>query len=490
MLGKVWDRSNRFEPSLHHFPDINIERISTDLKLAKRGTEDGAREVPSSEATSMSGAELDAIDAVRKARTSALNSYETEMQSYASRIANAQSDDDKITLLVAEAEGGLLRLSREWENNLENERLLVSGYEEKLARFKRENDLTGPPRETKNFYTTAAMILAALIFESALNGYFFADKNPMSLFGGMMMAFIISLLNVLVSFFLAILARLKNLRSFGGRIWGYAAIGVFLAFFVTLNLGVAHFRDALATDDWTTATFSAASSLLESPLGLASIESWLVVGLGAFISCISFWKGAVYYDPFPGYRDRWDELEKAVEGYGSEYEDAQEAISKSFQESTKRLNDEATKREIALKSAIDAMFGRTAITRNLESFLKNCNSSAMRLLREYRESNTAARKTPAPAYFDHPYEFDAFAVPEVSDRADAKEEAEAEIDKVKRVSREGIDRLLKAQQAALDALPTIRKIKSAETAGVAAKTASADASGDVLVLAERKQKEA
>jgi len=72
-------------------------------------------------------------------------------------------------------------------------------------------------------------------------------------------------------------------------------------FAVIINLGVAHFRDGLESGTpWRAAAEAAVPSLLENPFHLASIESWLLVGIGLLISTLAFRKGWHTDDPYPG----------------------------------------------------------------------------------------------------------------------------------------------------------------------------------------------
>lgn len=65
-----------------------------------------------------------------------------------------------------------------------------------------------------------------------------------------------------------------------------------MAFAVTGNLGVAHFRDGLeAGTPWRLAAEQAVPALIARPVDLASIESWILALLGVLISTLAFRAG-------------------------------------------------------------------------------------------------------------------------------------------------------------------------------------------------------
>ena len=75
--------------------------------------------------------------------------------------------------------------------------------------------------------------------------------------------------------------RLASMTSAEARHAAAAGPVVLLAAAFTVNLGAAHYRDALAGGAWDGATTQALAHLLASPLGITDLKSWLLFVLAA-----------------------------------------------------------------------------------------------------------------------------------------------------------------------------------------------------------------
>lgn len=452
---------NKFSLSPHRFPDLRVDKIASKLKLEKRGKDDGKSEVPASSSISMTAAELEGIDEVRKLRSSALNNFEMEMESYASRIASVKSQKQQISLMVGKAKHEILTHANDWENQLENERVRVAEHQQKLRKFQNENNIEGPPREQGNGYIAVGMVLLVGLLETGMNAYFFQKANPMGILGGAALAFIISAVNVTGSGIFGIFTRHININRTLAKARGYLLILAFIVFSTTVNLAVAHLRDALETNFWDASLLISISTLLESPLGLRSFESWVVCFFGGLVSFVSFWKGFSFFEPYPGYKKYWDENEEAVKDYADLYKEAQESLNELFEDAAGDLRTEVDKRKSSQMSAEDAVASRETLVRNLSVFLESCNSATNRLLRLYRDANLKIRDTPEPSYFKDNFSFDDYNVPDVSaHNVKDPEKAEKDIEDLEEEVATGVQMLLVERQNAIVALPTIRQIRS------------------------------
>lgn len=454
-------KANRFDPGLHTFPDIMVDKLASDLALDRRGGADGRAGVPPPDAAVLASPELEAVDAVRAMRRQALGRYEMELQAYAARVAEAGAARERVQMMVGEAENAIRNLTRAEENRLENARVHVGGMQRKLEAFRARHGLEGPPRAAGSLVLAAGLILIVGLVETAANGYFFAAQNTLGYLGGVVAAAIISAVNIAFCLLAGLLARYLNRGRVGWKAFGMLALAAFLAFAPTLNLAVAHFRDALATMSWEAALVAAVVDLRAAPLALDNFESWLVVGFGALVSITSFWKGLTLYDPQPGWNRIHADYEAAVDDYADAYGEAQQELDRAFETARDELDDEATRRRIELRAAVDAVAARGTLTRNLHGFLETCDEAAGRLLRVYRDANLKGRSQPAPAYFNAPFAFPAYDAPQVE--PGDRDGAIREVARIDEIVRAGTERLLAAREGALDAYPTVREIKAGDS---------------------------
>ncbi|WP_458527254.1 hypothetical protein [Onishia taeanensis] len=452
--------SNKFDTSVHRFPDIKMEKIANSLQLFERGKEDGELDFPTPDSTSMSASERNAIEEVRKLRSSALNNFESELESYNARIASVKDEGEHISLIVGKSVNEIDSISKVWKNRLENPRNRVHAYQEKLREFQKNNGIEGPPREKGNFILTIALIFMLALIETIMNGYFFAEENPMGYFGGMLLATIISFLNVSSSAIFGHFSRAINKKRRAAKIWGWILVATFIVLALTLNFSIAHLRDALEIERWDIALIEAIVTFKATPFELRSISSWLVFGFGAIVSFTSFWKAFSFSDPYPGYSRLWEETENAIEEYAYEYDEAHDELNAHFEEASKDLRNEVSRRRDNMKSAEDALAARASLLRSFNVFLDNCNEGVNKLLRVYRDANIKSRTKPAPDYFNSTYEFEDYDLPELRS-LDIKlpKSSEEEIERVEKSVKRGVEELLRARKKALSAFPTVSQIK-------------------------------
>ena len=458
-LGNI-SNGNKFSVSSHRFPDLRVDKIASKLKLEKRGKDDGRYETPASSSLSMTAAELEGIDEVRRLRSSALNNFEMEMESYASRIASVKSQKQQISLMVGKAKHEILTHANDWENQLENERVRVSEHQQKLRKFQGLNNIEGPPREHGNGYIAVLIVLLVGFIETGMNAYFFQKANPMGILGGATLAFIISSVNVVSSGIFGFFSRHININRVLAKARGYLLIVAFVVFASAINLAVAHLRDALETNSWDASLLISISTFVGNTFGLKSFESWVVCFFGSLVSFVSFWKAFSFFEPYPGYKKYWDENEEAVNDYADLYKEAQESLNELFDNAAADLRSEVDKRRSSQMSAEDAVASRETLVRNLSVFLESCNSAVNRLLRIYRDANLKTRETTEPTYFKDSFSFDDYVIPDLSiHNVKDSQTKEIDIEALEEEVASGVKVLLDERHNAIVALPTIRQIR-------------------------------
>jgi len=273
------------------------------------------------------------------------------------------------------------------------------------------------------------LAIVLIVIEAGINAYLFSQGNEFGLLGGLLAAVIVSIVNVGCSAMLGYLTRYINKRNWLLKLGGLVFALIWLAFAAVMNLGVAHFRDGLeAGTPWRAAAESAVPSLLEAPLRLASIESWLLVGIGLLISTLAFRKGWHTDDPYPGYGRVERSLEDARNAYANALDSTLENLASQRDEAIAELRDASEQVRQGISEAVDTLFGHSTLGAHLRSFLDQCDVKVAHLLAVYRDANRSARTEAAPKSFDKPFKFPAFKAAPVD--MSRRESAEAEAAKV------------------------------------------------------------
>jgi hypothetical protein len=203
-----------------------------------------------------------------------------------------------------------------------------------------------------------------------------------------------------------------------------------IVFALALNLTVAHFRDLIdAQVEWAEAVQLAVPALRADPIGLTSMDSWFLLAIGSIISVSAFIKGWHTFDQFPGYSRVEKELLIARDKHHGDFEQAIEELTEKREDAIEELRDADQQVRDGISQAIDALYGHSALTAHLQSFLNQCDTKLAHLLAIYRDANISARSEPPPPSFSKQHSFPAFqtAIPVDDTR---RKTAEAEVDKV------------------------------------------------------------
>ena len=464
LLGRTGGRG--FHPGSETFPPLNVDVIGKNLKLERRGTRDAKAGIPKSDAEGLSQAEYEVVERVREIRKMGLENYELQIGAYASRIRGARAERETVEMVAGEFKTEFEVEGRRCVNHLENAMRLVKGSHEKFEAYRVRHGTVGPPDAPKNAVFMFGIILIVFAIEVGLSGTLFAEKNTMGLVGGMGIAFIISIVNVMSCLLCGFGARYVNLRSFGSKVFGSMAILLFLGIFAALNFMVAHFRDALEVYEWDEAAFQAVIGLRENLFGIDSFKSLVVAAFGGIVSVIAFIEGLVWYDRHPGFNRTFAAAESAVSSYAKKYDQAQNQLEERYAMARDELKGHAQRMRGNIQSAVDAVGSQSTLTRRLNTFLETCDGAVNQLLARYREANTKIRSDQRPKYFDRDFRFEKYApAEELSDIN--TEEAKAEIEKVERIVERGVSDILEAQKSAISAFPTVVQLKDQLPGGAA-----------------------
>jgi hypothetical protein len=249
------------------------------------------------------------------------------------------------------------------------------------------------------------------VFEVFLNGFFLAKGSDLGYLGGAVEAFTFALVNVGVSFLIAVMGvRELNHRNLGRKLFGLIALAAYLALTLTLNLALAHYREAagsLASD----AGHEVLVRLMTMPLAIMDVKSWLFFGLGILCSVIAFADAFLIFDPYPGY----GALEKRRnDGHDAYMRRKNDLIAQLLEIRDEAIDvlEEANRDLSVRRSEHDAILeGRVRLVRLFDAHQSHLDRAANVLLTAYREANKRGRRTPAPEHFADPYKPEHLADP-------------------------------------------------------------------------------
>ena len=399
--------AHAYRPVVQTFMDLDVERIAGDLDLETRGQTRGAENQPLSEATTFDAVEAEIVETIGAAQKTAFDELENQLAGFRQRLIDLDFEA-RFAGIKDVAAGGLADLKAELQiglDDLHGVRRDLTEAETYQTEFRKAHRLNRP----SNINTPAGTVLKVMVLlvimvaEFIANGYFLARGNELGLVGGVVQAIVFALLNVGVAVYIALywLPFLTH-RNLFAKLWGLIGLGVFLIWTSALNLSLAHFREVEGQLLGNAGT-EVMTRLAERPFTLDEFQSWVLFGLGVFFSLVALIDGYSLRDSYPRYQKIADGVRQARSRYAdmrrNRIEDLMD-VRNDYQQTITDLRSDLSKR----RTEHEAIVANRA--RQLSQFTEHQNQlekAANVLLSRYRDANSAARSTPAPAHFAQSY---------------------------------------------------------------------------------------
>ena len=451
-------RSVDFQPTTAVFPNIDVDRIAADLRLKKEGVRRGQKNQPRPDEAGFDLIEGKIVERVEELRRKGLEHYEDNMRVYDDRIARASGTPTDIITATGTAETDFRAEINTWNGILANERSDLRLVGEEFEHFRRENGIARTAHEGGGLLQWFGVSLMILIVESVMNGGFFANAHELGLAGGILTAIVISVVNIGVAAIVAWTSRNFNHRKLGRRFIGALASLCGVAFVPLFNLFVAHFRNAAeAGKPWGEAAGYAIQNIHVNPLGLESIDAWILGLIGMLAAALAGWKTYASGDPYPGYGRVWRKMREARDAYAQRNEDAINAVTETRDKAVDDLKLAISNMEAQISEAVSASRGLVSLRGQLGPFLEQCDLKVNLLLTTYRNANQEKRTTRSPEHFSRDFRFNPFEVKQSP--ADQIPPNTKAIEELKEDINQAITRIFNACMEAIESFKSLDNMK-------------------------------
>ena len=412
-------RSDALDPSIDLFPPIDTKSLEIDLSPQKLGRERGTRNQPSCDATDLDSTEREIVHAVDVLRTKGLKLYREHASVYTDRLQCASEASNEIKIVAGTATGNFRSECQVSESAIQEEVTRLHDAAVWRLEFRKRHGLMRPGiRLDSRGVRWLAISGALVVIEAVLNSYLFAQKNELGLLGGISVAILISLANVGVASCCGYYSRYIWHLNFLVKLYGLAIVLAWVAMVAAFNVGVAHFRDILVSQDvidWNIAARGAVDKMIATPLAVESVESWLLILIGALISFGAFLKAFYADDPYPLYGTVERTLRDGRREYMHAHDETRNLLQSNRDEATVLLQEAIDAVETTLSEALDAQEGHSSLDVQLHGFIARCDFAVQSLLQKYREANCEARSEKPPAHFAVTFRFPEFEPTKLSE---------------------------------------------------------------------------
>lgn len=410
-LNNLWERvresNHDFRASTQIFPSLDIDRIARDLELEKQAEERGTADEPPSVATSYDEIELAVIERIEAEKKAAHQVLEDQLQIFGERLTNLDFESQfgmirqaNLTTVTDYEVVGNLGL-----NELYGPRRGLEGAEHEYTKFRCDHGLTRrEPRlqPIRMWWLKILFLVACVIAEMVFNGVFLSVGSEQGLVGGTTLALGFAILNIGVAIIAAHLIKYNRHRSFLGRLAGAGAVLTYPILASGINLAIAHYRETSEVL-FGEAGREVMRRMMEEPLLLADINSWVLFGVGLLFSLVALIDAWFLSDPYPGYGSVAKRLKRCREDYIIAYSNQIESLREIRDDNTSKI-EEIIRDLSARKREYDAIIAhRSRLSQLFEQHQNHLEHAGNALLSVYRTRNRKARATEPPKHFGMGY---------------------------------------------------------------------------------------
>jgi hypothetical protein len=417
-LNRLWQSVNSsshdFRASTEVFPNLDLERVASDLELVRRAKERGAANQPPANSVPLDEVELRVVERVEEEKKKSHQILEDQIQTFGERLTNL--DFDGQFLMIKQA--GVTTVTdytAEWQSGIDTlhglRRSLNDAERERTAfRFQHRLDRAARLATPSQKLLKILFLIFCVIAEMLFNGSFLARGSDQGFVGGATLAAGFAALNIGSAVFAAYLVKFARHKNLFGKLLGAASMPLYLGFAGLLNLALAHYRET-SEKLFGEAGREVIRRISEAPFQLSDIQSWVLFGVGIFFSIAAFLDSWTLTDPYPGYSGTELRLQKIRSEYVETRQDLIESLRGVRDEYSAKIED-VIRDLSARKREYDAIIShRARITQLFNEHQNHLERTANTLLATYREENRKSRSTAAPKYFSGSFKLERILPP-------------------------------------------------------------------------------
>ena len=285
-----------------------------------------------------------------------------------------------------------------------------------LEEFQKENNLPVRPFKPKSPVLSYAILLLLILAETLINAGLFAKGLEHGVLSGAMMAFGAALANVMMSFYLfAQLFRGLQIRcptSTKCFKLGLLITLLWLTLELVFSFGFAHYRDALeAFADAGFEGFNPASvAVQEFFTPLKDMLSWALWLLTIAFGAIAYVDGIHMKEPFPGYQQKYDEVQDLEEQYLSLLDKANSDLNGMKDQTVNNIQECIDKMQGNFRAFRNAVSDKKSAETQFKNVWHTSITAYTTLIKQYQDTNiknrTDKERDSIPSYFMDPVNID------------------------------------------------------------------------------------
>ncbi|WP_319587866.1 hypothetical protein [uncultured Desulfobulbus sp.] len=381
-------------------PNLSLDKVEQATQPKANGLQDGSQNYPPAGYTDRAETENRVIYQAEEYLANVNDHANKEMTDIDRKIQEtAVTREDTFSDLTASADKEFQHYLLQVQPELQRLRVEERQQLRYFKLFKAKNRLERLASYPESRWFNFAVLAFCVLCECVANMYFFAAGSQLGLLGGFSQAFIISVCNVGVSFYVGRFA-LPNIchinwlrKVFGVLAFICWCIGIF-----AYHLVVAHYRDMLAVDA-SRALTGAVAKCMADPLGLQSLDSVLVLVIGWFISIVTIIDGFKFDDRYPGFGEEDRKYQQKRLAYEAKEKEVRDRMADSIHQAEKQVAERLQQHEHNHARTSDLYTGATSVVDHFSNVYNQVDEIVNAAISKYRTANRQIRTDADPASF-------------------------------------------------------------------------------------------
>ena len=397
--------------STTEFPQLDVEALCDEWQITKIGEEDGKKNIPSSTTASHGSNEQQIIASFSGVITERKNQAISYVQDLERQFGNMKLSEkvSQLNTFARNAKNNFEKVIQKAADELKLSKSSYESFNKKYDKFKINNHLEYEPHYPPSIILLFSILFIEVFVETFFNFTFFKDVSEDYIIGGVITAFVLSIINVFILgwFFGKNCFWYKNHIDSKKKFFGWFSFLLFLILSILLNYFVANYRvvATFATENEILFNFNEVFTNMFTLNYQLSLNDMFLFLIGFVAAIIAFVTSYNMDDPYPGYGKIHRQLEEVREEYNHTknlIEEELDTIQKEQIKEVSKLSDDLTVNHNVAKSIIADEESYLLKLINSHNYLEQaCNVC----LRKYQENNEASRSKGKPKYFGKQFKF-------------------------------------------------------------------------------------
>ena len=382
-----------------------LKDLDSKLKITENGRSDAKNGIPAEQSTDLSKNEEGIKDYLVKEIVNEARSKAQELLSqwHLKRIEMHVGESiDRIRVLPNRTEADLSAIETQDESDLVRDRFSMYCAEADMKLFRAQNELRRDATYPDSQIMHRVIIGAILLGETLMNGFFFSQGMERGLVGGMIAAFIITLVNVVAAFVVGTYcAPRANHIDRGSKIFGWLMFVVYGVLLIWFCVAVGHYRSLIQiNEDALVAAVEIMKVIFDWELfSIKEFNGWILVFFSLLIGVITTIKFYKADDVYPGYGELDRKLKKSEKAFSKSKSSHSAKMNTFVQGQQEELFTLHRKTEGFVKESASSIKKSGQLIAEYEEFCKTVQSAYNGAIQLYRKSNGEVRVIDAPSYF-------------------------------------------------------------------------------------------